>query len=80
MSKKCTYQARIGGMRIKLLELQETDIQAQNIGAKKPENGKNIDGMLNYQDFFYVSQIIRTELINSYYDDFLAKNFKIKKT
>lgn len=55
MSKKYKYQARIGGMRIKLLELQEIDIQAQNIRDKKPENRKNIDGVPNYQALFYVS-------------------------
>lgn len=39
-----------------------------------------MDKILNHQRFFYVPQIICSELINRYYDNSLAGHFEIDKT
>lgn len=65
---------------MRIPELQKQDVQAQKIRAKKLKVWKEINGVLYYQALFYISKIIRTQLINRYYNDFLAKHFGIKKT
>ena len=67
-------------MRLRLVELQVKDDQVQKIRAEKlGRNQKDFDGILHHQGLFYVSEIIKTELISKHYDDPLAGHFDIKK-
>ena len=66
-------------MRLKLHELQAKNEQAQKTRAEHSEGWDNIDGVLHYQGFFYVSEIIWTELISRHHDNLLAGHFGIKK-
>ena len=75
------YQASIGGMRLRLEELQAEDGQVRKIRVENLNgNWEDFDGILHYQGLPYVSKIIRTELIIMYHDDTLAGHFGIKKT
>ena len=74
------YKASIGGMRLRLQELQEKDDQAKKIRADKPEGWEESDGVFQYQGLPYVPEIIRTELISRHHDDSLARHFGIEKT
>ena len=71
-----------GGMRLKLHKLQAEDKQARKLRADQQlgqQGWEDIDGMLHYQSLPYVSEIIRTELINRHYDKPLAGLFGIEK-
>lgn len=49
LADKYLYKAIIGGIRLKLSELQESDNEAQKIRAKGLKNGyKEVDGVLHY--------------------------------
>ena len=75
------YKASIGGMRLRLVELQAEDGQAQKIRAEKlGGNWEDSDRILHHQGLPYVPEIIRTELISRHHDDPLAGYFGIKKT
>ena len=75
------YQASIGGMRLRLVELQAEDGQARKIRAEKlGGNWEDSDGILHHQGLPYVPEIIRTELISRHHDDPLAGYFGIEKT
>ena len=70
----------VGGMRLRLHELQAKDKQAQKTRAEHLEGWDNIDGVLHHQSLPYVPEIIWTELINRHHNDPLAGHFGIKKT
>ena len=76
------YKASIGGMRLRLQELQEEDAQAQKVRAEEQgkEGWQDIDGVLHHQDQPFVPEVIRTELISRHHDDPLAGHFGIDKT
>ena len=76
------YKASIGGMRLRLQELQGEDKQARKLRAEQPvkDGWQDIDGMLHHQGLPYVPEIIRTELISRHHDDPLAGHFGIEKT
>ena len=75
------YKASIGGMRLRLVELQVEDGQARKIRAEKlGGNWEDSDRILYHQGLPYVPEIIKTELISRYYHDPLADNFSIEKT
>lgn len=65
--------ASVGGMRLRLGELQEEDEKAKDIRANKKEGLKegweDPDGVLHHQGMSYVPEIIRTELISSHQND-----------
>lgn len=49
LANKYLYKAIIGGIRLKLSELQESDNEAQKIKTKGLKNGhKEVDGVLHY--------------------------------
>ena len=79
LSAKGPYKASIGGMRLRLQELQEEDLQTRRIRAEKPEGWEDT-AVLYHQGLPYVLEIISTELISSYHDDPLAGHFVVKKT
>ena len=76
------YKASIGGMRLRLQELQGEDEQARKLKAEQPvkDGWQDIDGVLHHQGLPYVPEIIRTELISRHHDDPLAGHFGIEKT
>ena len=75
------YQASIGGMKLRLIELEAEDSQAWKIRAEKlSENWEDSDRILYHQGLPYVSEIIRTEIISRHHDDLLASYFGIEKT
>ena len=75
------YQASIGGIRLKLVELQAEDSQARKIRAEKlGRNWEDFDGILHQQGLLYIPEIIRTKLISRYHNDLLVGHFSIKKT
>ena len=74
------YKASIGGIRLRLQELQEEDAEAKKIRTEKRKSWEEIDGVLHHQGLPYVPELIRTELISRHHDDPLAGHFGIKKT
>ena len=76
------YKANIGGMRLRLQELQGKDKQARKLRAKQPikDSWKDIDGVLHHQSLPYISGIIQTELISKHHNNLLAGHFGIEKT
>ena len=77
------YKASIGGMRLRLHELQAEDKQARKLRADQQlgqQGWDDIDGVLHHQGLPYVPEIIRTELISRHHDNPLAGHFGIKKT
>ena len=75
------YKVSIGGMRLRLAELQESDAEAQRIRAEGLKEGwEVVDEVLHHQGLPFVPEIIRTELISRHHDDPLAGHFGIEKT
>ena len=53
------YQVSIGVMHLRLLELQELDVEAQKIRAEGLKNGyEEVDGILHYQKLPFVLEAI----------------------
>ena len=74
-----SYQASIGGMKLRLVELQAENSQAQKIRAEKlGGNLEDSDEILQYQGLPYVLEIIKTELISRHHDNPLAGYFGIE--
>ena len=74
------YTASIGGMRLRLAELQESDEEARKIRAEGLDGYEDVDGVLHHQGLPFVPEIIRTELISWHHNDPLAGHFGINKT
>ena len=74
------YQASIGGMRLRLVELQAENGQVQKIRAEKLSGyWEDFDGILYHQGLPYVPKIIKIELISRHHDNSLAGYFGIEK-
>ena len=75
------YKASIGGMRLRLVELQAEDGQARKIRAEKlGRNWEDSNRILHHQGLPYVPEIIKTGLISRHHDDPLASHFGIERT
>ena len=76
------YRASIGGIRLWLVELQESDEEARKIKAigELQEGWQDSDGVLHHQGLPFVPEIIWTELISCHHNDPLARHFDIDKT
>ena len=76
------YKARIGGMRLRLPEPQESDDEVQRIRATRElqDGYKEVDGVLHHQGLPFILEIIQTELISRHHNDPLAGHFGINKT
>ena len=76
------YKASIGGMRLRLSELQESDPEAQELNSKKylPDGWEDIDGVLYHQGLPFVPEAIQTKIISHHHNDPLAGHFGIDKT
>ena len=77
-----SYKASIGGMKLRLSELQESDPEAQELKSKEqlPHVWEDIDGVLHHQGLLFVPEAIRTALISRDHDNPLARHFSIDKT
>ena len=81
LAAESPYKASIRGMRLRLVELQAEDGQAQKIRAEKlGGNWKDSKGILHHQDLPYILEIIRTKQISRHHDNPLAGHFGIEKT
>ena len=81
LASKSPYKASIGGMRLRLQELQSEDKQAWKLRAEQPvKDWQDIKSVLHHQGLLYVPEIIQTELISRHHDDPLAGHFGIEKT
>ena len=82
LANENSYKASIGSIRLKLSELQESDLEAQELKLKKqlPDGWEDINRVLYYQRLPFVSEVIQTELINQHHDDPLVGHFGIDKT
>lgn len=78
LANKGLYQASIGGMRLRLQELQEFNPEAQKIKLK--DGYKDVKGVLRHQALPFVPENICTELISRYYNNSLTSHFGIEKT
>ena len=74
------YKVSIGGMRLRLAELQESDEEAWRIKAEGLNEYKELDGVLYHQRLPFIPETIRTEIISWHHDDPLARHFGIDKT
>ena len=74
------YKVSIGGMRLRLAELQESDEEARRIRAEGLNGYEELDGVLYHQGLPFVPEAIRTEIISRHHDDSLAGHFGIDKT
>ena len=71
----------IGGMKIKLFELQDDNKEAKKLRLERLLEGwKNIKQIFYYQSLPYMPKIIYSELINRYHNALFAAHFGIKKT
>lgn len=59
--------------------LKKINNQAQKIKVKKPKSQINIEKVMYQQDLLYVSETIKTDLINKNHNDFFIRNFEINK-
>ena len=67
-------------MRLKLQELQETNLEAQEMRQQKADGYEEIEEIIYHQGLPFVPEAIRTELISRHHDDPLAGHFGIEKT
>ena len=82
LADKNLYKASIGGIRLRLSELQESDPEVQELKSKEhlPDGWEDIDGVLYHQGLPFVPEAIRTKIISRHHDDPLAGHFGIDKT
>lgn len=68
-------------MEMILPQLQEIDKEVRKLRLKRlPEGWEDIEEIIDYQGFSYVSKVIFSKLISRYYDNLLAGYFGIEKT
>ncbi len=78
---KGPYILSIGGMRMRLSELQDDDKNAKKLSSEGlPEGWENIEQVLYYQGLPYIPKVICSKLISRHHNDPLAGHFDIKKT
>ncbi len=75
------YTATIGGMRMRLPELQDNDKKAKKLRLEGlPEGWEDIEQVLHYQGHPYILKVICLELMSRHHDDLLTGHFGIEKT
>ena len=81
LAGKDFYTASIGGMRMRLPKLQDDNKEIKILRSKRlSESWKDIEQVLYFQKFSYVSKVIRSELISRHYNNLFASYFGIEKT
>ncbi len=74
-------QVSIGCLRLRLLELQLEDQEAQKIRKQGLNEGwEENKEVLHHKGLSYMPEIVRTKLISRHHDDSLADHFGIDKT
>ena len=58
LADKEPYKASIGGMRLRLAELQESDKEAQKIREEGLDEYVDVDGVLHHQGLPFVPEVI----------------------
>ena len=80
LSNKDPYTVSIGGMKLRLQELQDKDEYAYKLRAEQlVKDWQDIDDVLYYQGLPYIPEIIKTEFISRYHHNPLAGYFEIEK-
>ena len=76
------YITNIKDIKLQLSELQENGKEAKLLksSAGLPEDWKDVERVLQYQELSYVPEIICSKVISRYHDDLLAEHFGIDKT
>lgn len=65
---------------MRFLELQDNNKERKKLRSKKLlKNWEDIEKVLNYQGFLYISKFIYSKLISRDYNNLLVSNFGIKK-
>ena len=67
-------------MRLRLVELQESDEEVRRIKAKGLNEYKELDEILYHQGLPFLPEAIWTEIISQHHEDPLAEHFVIDKT
>ena len=81
IARDSPYIANIGGMRLRLPELQDGDKEAKVLRAGGlPEGWEEVERVLQYQRLPYVPEIIYSKVISRHHNDALAGHFGIDKT
>ena len=81
LANKSPYTASIGGIRIRLPELQDDDKEVKMLRSKRlPEGWEDIEQVLHFQGLPYVPKVIRLKLISRHYNNLLTGHFGIEKT
>ena len=67
-------------MQLRLQKLQDKNNQAWKIKIEQLDNAnwQDVKGVLHYQGFFYVLEIIKINLISTHHDNLLAGHFGIE--
>ncbi len=81
LADKSSYNASIGGIRMRLFQLQDDDKDAMKLKSEGlPEGWEEIEQVFYYQGLPYIPKVIRSKLISRHYDDSLVGHFGIEKT
>ena len=77
-----SFYANVGGMKLRLSELQENDEEAKLLrgSAGFPKGWKEFEGVFQYWGLLYVPENIRFKVIICHHNDLLAGHFGINKT
>lgn len=68
-------------MRLRLPELQDNNTKTKKLRSKDLSKGwEDIEGIFQYQDFSYISEIIHSKWIDHHHNDLLVSYFGIDKT
>ena len=80
LADKHLYKASIGGMRLRLSKLQESDPEARKFKAEGLDGYEEVKVILHHQGLPFVPEAIQIKLISQHHDDPLAGHFGINKT
>ncbi len=82
LADESPYTTSIGGMRIKLPELQDDNKEAKKLKSEQvlPEGWEDIEQVLHYQGLPYVPKVICSERISRHPNNPLTSHFGIEKT
>ena len=67
-------------MRLRLVELQESNKEAQRIRAEGLNGYKELDRVMYHQELLFVPKAIWTEIISQHHNNLLVGHFSINKT
>ena len=78
LANKGHYKARVGSIRLKLQDLQETNSEAIELRTK--DGYKVIDRVLHHQDLPFMHKAIQIKVISRHHNNPLVGHFRIDKT